>query len=80
MWSFVTTYVIFRWYKSSYTSVPGSLFLSPVAGDLNTLLASRVTVSFPRAPPGTSAVSKLNHWVLVVYFIVAIPPGRLNLP
>ena len=60
MRSCVTAYVIFRRYKSGCTPIPGSLFVSPVAGDLNTLLASRVTVSFPRARPGTSAVSKLK--------------------
>ena len=47
--------------------------------NLNTPLASRVTVNLPWARPGTSAVSKLNHWVLVVYSIVAILTGRLNL-
>ena len=60
MRSCVTAYVIFQQYKSSSTPILGSLFVSPVAGDLNTPLASRVTVSFPQARLGTSAVSKLK--------------------
>ena len=34
MRSFVTAYVIYWWYKSGCTPVPGSLFVAPVAREL----------------------------------------------
>ena len=58
--SYVTVCIIFRGFISSCTLASGSLFVAPATGALKYPTSQWVTMSLPRAWPGTSVVYKVN--------------------